>query len=92
MDNASLYPTGILSLWLNRSVDHIIYKAENKVRCALHYLDTGIRYEGQIVACLSCNISLLTKCYRLFHRVQDLNSMKLRVKNDILNDIERSGC
>ena len=43
------------------------------------------------MACLSCNISLCTKCYGLFHRVQDLNSMKHRIKNDILNDIERAG-
>ena len=91
MENASLEPTGILSLQLNRSVDHIIDEAKKKARCALHYWASGIRYEGQIVACLSCNISLCTKCYGLFHRVQDFNSMKHIIKDDILNDIERAG-
>ena len=51
VDNASLEPTGRLSLQLNRSVDHIIDEAKNKFRCALHYWASGIRYEGQIVAC-----------------------------------------
>ena len=83
-------PTGRLSLRLNISVDNIIDEAKNKSRCALHYLDSGIRYEGQIMACLSCNISLCTKCFGLFRRVQDLNSTKNIIKNDILNDIEIS--
>ena len=53
VDNANLDPMGILSLRLNRSVDHIIDNAKKKFRCALHYWAAGIRYEGQIVACLS---------------------------------------
>ena len=76
---------------MNQSVDQIIDKAKKKARCALHYWSVGIKYKGQIVAYLSCNISLCTKCYGIFHRLQDLNSMKHRIKNDILNDIERDG-
>ena len=91
MDNAILEPTGRLSLQLNRGIDNNIDEDKKKARCALHYWDASIRYEGQIVAFLSCNISLCTKCYGLFHRVQDLNYMKHRMKNDILNDIECAG-
>ena len=91
MENASLEPTGILSLRLNQSVAHIMNEAKNKDRCALHYWSTGIRYEVQIMARLSFNITLCTKCYGLFHRLQDLNSMKHRINNYILNDIERAG-
>ena len=80
-----------MSLRLNQSVDHIIDEAKKKARCANHYWAAGIRYKGKIVACLSCNTSLLTKCYGLFHRVQDLSSMKHIINNDILNDIERAG-
>ena len=43
------------------------------------------------MACISCNINLYTKCYGLFHRVQYLNDIKHKIKNDILNDIDRSG-
>ena len=85
-------PTGRLSLQLNRSVDHIIDEAKNESRCAIHYWSAGIIYEVQIVDCLSCNINLFTKCYGLFQRVQRLNYMKPRIKNDILNEIERSSC
>ena len=87
VDNASLEPTGRLSLQLNRSVDQNVDEAKKKARCALHYLAAGIRYKVQIVDCLSCNIILCTKCYGLFHRVQDFNSIKHRIKTDILNDI-----
>ena len=80
VDNNSLEPTGILSMRLNQSVDHIIYEAKKKARCTLQYWAAGIRYEGQIVACLSCNISVCTKCYGLFFRVQDLISMKHTIK------------
>ena len=92
MDNDSLEPTVRLSLRFNQSVDHIIDEDKKKSRCALHYSAAGIGYKVQIVACLICNISLCTKCYGLFHRVKDFNSMKHRIKNDILNDIERAGC
>ena len=91
MENYSLDPTGRLSLRLNRSVDHIIYEAKKKSRCPFHYWDAGIRYKGEILACLSCNISLCTNFYALLTIVQDLNYMKHIIINDILNDIERSG-
>ena len=92
VENASLEPTGRLSPWLNQSVDQIIDEAKKKARCALHYWSAGIRYEGQIVAYLSCNISLCTKCYGMLHIVQYLNSTKYRINNDILNKIEHAGC
>ena len=91
VENASMEPTERLSLRMNRSVDIIIDKDKKKSRCALHYWSSGIRYKGQILACLSCNISMCTKYYVLFHRVHYLNSNKHRIKNDILNDIERAG-
>ena len=83
VDTASLEPTGRLSLRLNRSVDHIPDESKNKARCCLHWWAANVRLEGQILACLSCNVTLCTKCFGLFHRVQDLNAMKERIKNDV---------
>ena len=53
VENASLEPTGRLSLRFNRNVDHIINEAKNKAKCALDYCTADIIYEVQIVACFS---------------------------------------
>ena len=86
-DNANLEPTERLSLRLNHNVDYIIDDFKKKYRCEIHYWAAGIK----TMDCLSCSISMCNKCCGLFHRVQDLNSMKHRIHNYILNDIEHAG-
>ena len=73
----SLQPiTGGLSRRLDVTLDHLPDPSKSNSRCSLHRF-VGIETERQVAYCATCKVNLCIKCYRFFHRIADVKSLKM---------------
>ena len=76
----SLHPNGQLRIRLNVAADHYpIPPSSMRARCALHrWVDNESL--KQVMKCTTCNVHLCIQCYKLYHTVPDLLSIKQHLK------------
>ena len=76
----SLSPNGQLKIRLNVAADHYpIPPSSTRARCALHrWVDNESL--KQVMKCTTCNVHLCIQCYKLYHTVPDLISIKQHLK------------
>ena len=76
----SLSPNGQLKIRLNVAADHYpIPPSSTRARCALHrWVDNESL--KQAMKCTTCNVHLCIQCYKLYHTVPDLISIKQHLK------------
>ena len=76
----SLLPdTGNLKMRLDNTLDHLPVPAKKNARCGLHRF-VGIETEKQVSYCSTCNVNLCLQCYRFFHKIPDVETLKMAVK------------
>ena len=82
MTDETLDANGKLKIRLNSALDHLPdgTTISSKPRCALHRC-VGIQKKAHIMKCTTCNANLCLTCYKLFHNVTDLVSIKQTLKN-----------
>ena len=78
----TLKQNGNLRNRLNSALDHLPEPTtiSSNPRCALHRW-VGIEKKAQIMKCTTCNVNLCLDCYKKFHSVVDLVSIKQSLKN-----------
>ena len=82
MTDETLKQNGNLRNRLNSALDHLPEPTtiSSNPRCALHRW-VGIEKKAQIMKCTTCNVNLCLDCYKKFHSVVDLVSIKQSLKN-----------
>ena len=81
-NDKSLHPiTGSLRNHLDTSFCHLpmtFSEIETKsLRCQLHrWIDRNIEYKHSVMVCTYCNVSLCVYCYKVFHTMKHVNSLK----------------
>ena len=73
---------GRLRLRTNASLDHLPDPGKYRARCALHRL-VGSETQQQIMYCQTCNVHLCISCYRFFHKIDDVNTLKTLTRQHI---------
>ena len=77
--NKSLDPySGILRCRLDHSLDHLPVKNDKpEASCQLHYWILKEKKRAQLLRCSTCNATLCISCYKCFHQVPNLQTIKL---------------
>ena len=70
-------------LFLNDEMTHLpVMPSSSHSDCQVHKW-AGKRTRKQVAYCPDCNVCLCIRCYKLFHTVLDLRSVKADIQNDI---------
>ncbi|OEU12697.1 hypothetical protein FRACYDRAFT_243954 [Fragilariopsis cylindrus CCMP1102] len=83
VSDASLDVNGSLNCRLNRTLDHYPRPAAEMRRCALHMWCGKMRVESTLLYCKTCNVTVCSECYRLFHVEADLVEKKKEIENKL---------
>lgn len=75
----SLAPDGALRNRLDTTIDHLPEPANPRARCALHKW-AGVETQKQVSYCMNCSVHLCVFCYRMFHTIPNLHTMKAQLK------------
>ena len=77
---------GTLQCRLDTTLDHLPEVAKSYARCSLHRWAANIETTKAMLYCPTCNITLCSACYKLFHVESDL----MKVKDDLKAEMETS--
>ena len=83
VSDASLDVNGSLNCRLNRTLDHYPRPAAEMRRCALHMWCGKMRVESTLLYCKTCNVTVCSECYRLFHVEADLVEKKKEIEKKL---------
>ena len=55
-------------------------QSANDTRCSLHPWAKNMKKQKQIVKCETCGIYLCVECYKNFHTIQDVDTLRCSVE------------
>ena len=61
----------------------------NDPRCSLHSWAENMRIRKQIVKCVTCGIDLCVECYKNFHTIQDVHTLRCLVETTAKKNINK---
>ena len=62
---------------------------ENDPRCSLHSWAKNMKIRKQIVKCETCGIHLCVECYKNFHTIQDVHTLRCSVETTAKKNINK---
>ena len=80
VNDAAVKFGGSLHCRLDTTLDHLPEVAKVHARCCLHRWAANIETTKAMLYCSTCNVTLCSECYKLFHVQEDLVGLKSELK------------
>ena len=81
VNDAAVGVGGSLQCRLDSTLDHLPEVAKLHARCCVHRWAANIETTKAMLYCATCNVTLCSECYKLFHVEKDLLGLKEELKN-----------